>query len=67
MSAPVRPGMQAAVLECLRLQTAVAFPNPQNRASPGTEFSRKTRSPKSGEAFLDLEGTKGVPRNEGPK
>ena len=44
--APVRPRMQAAGLQCLKLQIAVAFPDPQTRAFPGTELSRKTRSPK---------------------
>ena len=44
--APVRPRMQAAGLQCLKLQIAVAFPDPQARAFPGTELSRKTRSPK---------------------
>ena len=37
MLAEVRPRMQAAGLQCLKLQIAVAF--------PGTELSRKTRSP----------------------
>ena len=46
--APVRPMMQAAGLQCLKLQIAVAFPDPQTCAFPGTELSRKTRSPKSG-------------------
>ena len=44
--APVRPRMQAAGLQFQKLQIAVAFPNPQNRVFPGTEFSGKTRSPK---------------------
>ena len=44
--APVRPRMHAFGLQCLELQIAVAFPNPQKRAFPGTEFSRKTWSPK---------------------
>ena len=43
--APVGPRMQAAGLQCLKLQIAVAFPDPQTRAFPGTELSRKTRSP----------------------
>ena len=44
---PVRPRMQDAGLQCLELRTAVAFPPRQNRAFPGAELSRKTRSPKS--------------------
>ena len=46
--APVRPRMQAAGLECLNLQIAAAFPDPQTRAFPGTEFTQKTRSRKYG-------------------
>ena len=38
--------MQAAGLQCPKLQIAVAFPDPQTRVFPGTEPSRKTRSPK---------------------
>ena len=38
----VRPRVQPADLQCLKLQIAVAFPNPQNRALPGTELSQKT-------------------------
>ena len=53
--------MQAARLQCLKLQIVVAFPDPQTRAFPGTELSRKLRSPRN------LEGTKGVPRNGGGK
>ena len=45
--APVRPRMQAAGLQCLKLQIAVASPDPQTRAFPGTELYRKTRSPKA--------------------
>ena len=45
ISAPVRPRMQAAGLQCLKLQIAVAFPDPQTRAFRGTQVSRKTRSP----------------------
>ena len=48
MLAPVRPMMQAAGLQCLKLRIAVAYPNSQNCAFPGMEFSRKTRSPKDG-------------------
>ena len=33
-------------MQCLKLQIAVASPDPQPRALPGTEFSRKFRSPK---------------------
>ena len=40
MLASVRPRTQAAGLQCLKLQTAVASPNPQTCAFPGTEFSR---------------------------
>ena len=43
--APVRPRMQASGLQCLKLQIAVAFPDPQTRAFPATELSRKIRSP----------------------
>ena len=32
-------------LQCLELRIAAAFPDPQTRAFPGTEFSRKIRSP----------------------
>ena len=39
--------MQTARLQCLKLQVAVAFPDPQTRTFPGTQVSRKTRSPKS--------------------
>ena len=45
--APVGPRMQAAGLQCLKLQIAVAFPNPQTSAFPDTEVSRKTWSPNS--------------------
>ena len=45
-SASVRPRMQAEGLQCLKLQIAVASPDPQTRAFPGTELSRKTQSPK---------------------
>ena len=44
--APVRPGLQAAGLQCLKLQIGVASPETQTRAFPGTELSRKIRSPK---------------------
>ena len=47
MLAPVRPRMQAAGLQCLKLEIAVAFPDPQTHAFPGMQVSRKTRSPKS--------------------
>ena len=40
--ASVGPRMQAAVLQCLKLRIAVAFPDLQTRAFPGTELSRKT-------------------------
>ena len=43
--APVRLRTQAAALRCLRLQIAVASPDPQTCAFSGTEVSRKTRSP----------------------
>ena len=46
--APVRPRMQAAGLQCLMLQIAVAFPNPQTRTFPGTEFSQKSGHPMIG-------------------
>ena len=42
----VRPRMQAAGLQCLKLRIAVAFPDPQNHAFSGTQVSRKTRSPR---------------------
>ena len=35
MSAPVRPRMQAAGLQCLKLQIAAASPDPQTHAFPG--------------------------------
>ena len=45
--APGRPRLQAAGWQCLKLQIAVAFPNPQTRVFPGTEFfPEKARSPK---------------------
>ena len=44
--APVRPRMQAAALRRLKLQSALASPDPQTRAFPGTKLSRRTRSPK---------------------
>ena len=37
--------MQAAGLRCLELQIALSLPDPQTRAFPGTEVSRKIRSP----------------------
>ena len=43
--ASVRPRMQAAGWQCLKLQIAVASPDPQTRTFPGTELSRKIRSP----------------------
>ena len=51
MLAPVRPRMQAAGLQCLKLQSlklqiVVASPDSQTRAVPGTELPQKTRSPK---------------------
>ena len=49
MLAPVRPRMQAAGLQCLKLHIAVASPDPQTRASPVTQVSRKSRSPKNHE------------------
>ena len=57
--APVRLRMRAAGLQCLRLQIAVAFPDPQTLAFPGTELSRKTRSPKLREG---VETSRCVPR-----
>ena len=39
MLAPVRPRLQAAGLQCLKLQIALAFPNPHNRSFPGTHGS----------------------------
>ena len=41
MLAPVGPRMQAAGSQCLKLQIAVAFPDPQTRAFPGRLVSRK--------------------------
>ena len=38
-------GCRLLVCSALMLQIAVAFPNPQTRAFPGTELSQKTRSP----------------------
>ena len=46
MLAPARPRMQAAGLQRLKLQIAAASPDPQTRAFPGTELSRKTWEPK---------------------
>ena len=43
--APVRLRMLAAGLQCLKLQIAVASPDPQTRAFPVTKLSWKTRSP----------------------
>ena len=43
--APVRPRMQAAGLQCLKLQISLASPEPRPRAFPGTKLSRKIRSP----------------------
>ena len=37
--------MQAAGLQGLMRQIAVAFPNPQSRAFPGTEFSENMVTP----------------------
>ena len=45
--APVTPRMQAAGLQCLKLQIAAASPDPQTRAFPGTQVSRKIQSPNS--------------------
>ena len=45
--APGRPRMRAAGLQCLKLLLAVASPDPQTRAFPGTQVSRKIWSPKS--------------------
>ena len=39
--APVRPRMQAAGLRCLKLQIAVASPDPQTCTFPGKELSRR--------------------------
>ena len=44
--APERPRMQAAGLQCLKLQIAVASSDTQTRGFPGTQVSRKTRSTK---------------------
>ena len=41
MLAPARPRMQAAGVQCLKLQIAVAFPNPQTRTFPGTQLSMR--------------------------
>ena len=43
--APVRSRMQAAGLQCLKFQIAAASPDPQTRTFPGTQVSRKIRSP----------------------
>ena len=46
MSAPVGPRMQkAAGLQSLKLQIVVASPDLQTRTFPGTQVSRKIRSP----------------------
>ena len=37
--------MQAAGLQCLKLQIAIASPGPQTSVFPGAELSRETRSP----------------------
>ena len=37
MLAPMRPRIQAAGLQCLKLQIAVTSPDPQTRAFPGTQ------------------------------
>ena len=49
--APVRPMILTAGLQCLKLQIqiAVASPDPQTRAFPGTELSRNLQSSKSRE------------------
>ena len=39
------PRMQAAGLQCLQLQMAVASPDPQTRAFPGTQVSGKLGDP----------------------
>ena len=41
---PVRPSMQAAGLQCLKLLIAAASPDPQTRALSGKQVSQKTRS-----------------------
>ena len=50
-------------LPCLTLQTAVAFSDPQTCAFPGTELSRKSRSPKTVQPFrvtgINAEGIPG--------
>ena len=55
--APVRPRMRAAGLQCLRLQIAVASPDPHTRTFPGTQVSRKTWSPK---LKRELRGSQGM-------
>ena len=50
-TATVRPRMQAAGLQCLKLQIADASPDPQTRAFPGTQFSRRARSPNGRSRF----------------
>ena len=44
--APVRPRTQAAGLQCLKPQIAVASTDPQTRTFPGTQAFWNTRSPK---------------------
>ena len=48
--------MQAAGLQCLKLQIAVALSDPQTRASPSTQVSRKVRSPSDIYSGKDVEG-----------
>ena len=52
MLALVRPWMQAAGLQCLELQIAVASPDLQTRAFPGTQVSQKTGHPNSNTCVL---------------
>ena len=50
--APVRPRMQASGLQCLKLQIAVAFPDPQPRTFPGTGFPGRSGHPNFGNSFI---------------
>ena len=52
MLAPVRPRKQAAGLQCLKLQIAVASPDPQTRVFPSTQLSWKIRSPKLNPMYI---------------
>ena len=45
MLVPVRPAVQSAGLQGLKLPIAVATPDPQTSAFPGMEVSRKIQSP----------------------